>query len=252
MPRIELIYDKDCPNVRKARANLIQALTESQLPAKWEEWDRERTGTPGYAKAYGSPTILINGKDIAGANPGEGAACCRLYLGPDGKSQGVPSVPALVAAFEKRRKEPVAGLSLDARREKKAWKIFVAVIPGASMALLPKLACPACWPAYAGFLSAMGLGFVNYTPYLLPMTIAFLLLAALSLGYRAKYRRGYGPLLVGFFSGAVVVVGKFILNSEPALYAGIGLLMAASAWNAWPRKKFKGPVCPACTPATSS
>jgi hypothetical protein len=29
-------------------------------------------------------------------------------------------------------------------------------VPGMGVAFLPKLACPACWPAYAGLLSGQG------------------------------------------------------------------------------------------------
>ena len=29
-------------------------------------------------------------------------------------------------------------------------------LPGVGISLLPKLMCPACWPAYAGIVSALG------------------------------------------------------------------------------------------------
>ena len=38
------------------------------------------------------------------------------------------------------------------------------------VAVLPVLTCPACWPLYAGLLSALGISFVNYTPFLFPIT----------------------------------------------------------------------------------
>jgi len=47
-----------------------------------------------------------------------------------------------------------------------------------AFAALPILTCPACWPFYAGLLSTLGLSFVDYTPFLLPMT-SFLLVIAL-------------------------------------------------------------------------
>jgi hypothetical protein len=59
-------------------------------------------------------------------------------------------------------------------------------MPGIGMALLPKLACPACWPAYAGLLSTLGVGFLGSTKYLLPLTATFLFVAVgcLPLGQR--------------------------------------------------------------------
>ena len=112
----------------------------------------------------------------------------------------------------------------------------LAVLPSIGAALLPALACPACWPAYAGLLSSLGLGFVNYTTYLMPVTIVFLGIALGALGYQGFKRRAYGPVLLGLAGAAILVVGRFMFDSEPALYAGIVLLIGASAWNAWPLK----------------
>ena len=112
----------------------------------------------------------------------------------------------------------------------------LAVLPGIGAALLPAVTCPACWPAYAGLLSALGLGFANYTPYLLPLTIVFLAVALGALGYHAIRRHFYSPFVLGLVGSVVLVVGTFALNSDPTLYAGIALLVVASAWNAWPMK----------------
>ncbi|HJZ97316.1 MAG TPA: hypothetical protein VKE70_12480, partial [Candidatus Solibacter sp.] len=59
---------------------------------------------------------------------------------------------------------------------------------------LPKLMCPMCWPAYAGVVSALGLGFLISTKYLLPLTVAFLGITAAARGFRTSRRHGYGPL----------------------------------------------------------
>jgi hypothetical protein len=56
----------------------------------------------------------------------------------------------------------------------RTWKQNLLAVPGIGLSLLPKVACPACWPAYAGLLSSLGLGFLVSTAYLLPMTAAFL------------------------------------------------------------------------------
>jgi hypothetical protein len=125
----------------------------------------------------------------------------------------------------------------------------IPIIPAIGVALLPKLACPACWPAYAGLLSALGLGFLISAQYLLPLTGFFLALAVATLAWRARARRGYGPMWLGVAASAAVMIGKFLLDSNVAMYAGIGLLVAASVWNCWPRRVAKLEACPACTPA---
>src|SRR5262245_11422434 len=76
------------------------------------------------------------------------------------------------------------------------WKQTL-VAPGVGVALLPKLVCPLCWPAYAGLLSSLGLGFLVSTVYLLPLTAAFLALAVGSLAFRASRRHGFPHSGVG-------------------------------------------------------
>ena len=116
------------------------------------------------------------------------------------------------------------------------WKRTLTVLPGVGVSLLPKLACPMCWPAYAGLLSSLGLGFLLSTTYLLPVTAAFLLVAVVALGFRARARRGYSPMLLGGVAAAGVLYGKFSLESEAAFYSGVALLVGASVWNSWPRR----------------
>ena len=74
------------------------------------------------------------------------------------------------------------------------WRDGWLTVPGISVALLPKLACPLCWPLYSGIVSSVGLGFLISTKYLLPLTTAFLILT-LGASYHAKQRRGYGPFV---------------------------------------------------------
>ena len=110
------------------------------------------------------------------------------------------------------------------------------MLPGIGVSLLPKLICPMCWPAYAGIVSALGLGFLISTKYLLPLTFIFLALTTAALGFRASQRRGYGPLLLGVIAAAMSLAGKFYFEITQAVYAGVGLLIAASIWNSWPRR----------------
>ena len=78
-PKVELIYDRDCPHVEKARESLRRAFAEAQIPPVWTEWERGADASPPYARAFGSPTILVEGRDVAGAEPAAGSDCCRLY-----------------------------------------------------------------------------------------------------------------------------------------------------------------------------
>jgi hypothetical protein len=92
----------------------------------------------------------------------------------------------------------------------------------------------------------VGLGFLLDTAYLFPLTAAFQVLALGALAFRARTRRGYGPFGAGLVAAIVVLVGKFAFDSDAAMYGGIGLLVAASAWNAWPKSSKNVGSCPKC------
>ena len=232
MPNVELIYDRDCPNVAEVRAHLLKAFAGLGQTPRWTEHLIGDPDAPEYARGFGSPTILVDARDVAGAAPA-GETCCRLYSNDSGGLSPVPPISqiaaALAAAVAARRP---GGMS--------RWRSSAAVLPGIAVALLPKLACPACWPAYAGLLSALGLSFLMQSTWLLPLTAGFLALAVGGLAFRARKRRGYGPFAVGIVALPIVLLGKFSLESDAALYAGIGLLVAASLWNSWPSRRRAG------------
>jgi len=223
MPVVELIYDIDCPNISRARENLLRAFQRVGLKPTWREWDRADAAAPAYVRLYGSPTLLVDGKDVAGTGPAD-AACCRIYTGSGGSRLGAPPVELIAAALGMQS------------RYGATKRNFLALLPSVGTALMPKLVCPACWPAYAGVLSALGIGFINYSPYLLPLTMVFLAMVLVSLAWRARGRRGHGPLALGALATAIILAGKFRFDSDDATYVGVALLVGASLWNSWPRR----------------
>lgn len=124
----------------------------------------------------------------------------------------------------------------------RTWRQGLFALPAVGVAILPKLACPLCWPAYAGLLSSLGLGFLISTAYLLPLTIAFLIMALAALAFRATKRRGYGPFLLGLTAAVGVLLGKFLFESNPMAYSAVGFLIGASLWNAWPSRETSSQV----------
>lgn len=241
---VELIYSNDCPNIGTARRRLLQAFAACGIPPRWREWEQHDPAAPAQVRTYGSPTILVNGRDVADATPAiDGAAACRVYAGANGIVDGAPSVQRISDALAIGSAGETARA---AARRRPSWRRAAAALPAVGAAALPKLTCPACWPAYAGVLTSMGFGFVNYTPYLLPLTALFLSLSLFTLGWRARRRRGYGPLALGLLASALVLIGKFGFDSDTAMYVGIATLIAASAWNAWPHRRATTDSCPAC------
>src|SRR5712692_4495535 len=118
----------------------------------------------------------------------------------------------------------------------RTWRQTLLAMPGFGVAMLPKLLCPLCWPLYAAVVSSVGLGFLIGTTYLLPITSIFLIMTLAVLGFRARQRRGYGPFLLGVAASVAILIGKFYLESNSLMYGGVGVLAAASVWNALPRR----------------
>lgn len=96
MPTVELLIFPDCPNVPAAREQLTKALAEVGFANTWTEHDVTAEGAPPHVRGYGSPTILVDGRDVTGATPGDGSTC-RVYTG--GEVRGAPSLEAIIAAL---------------------------------------------------------------------------------------------------------------------------------------------------------
>lgn len=246
---VELIYDLDCPSVQRTREQLLKAFTDAGLPPRWTEWDRASSESPRRVRGYGSPTILVDGRDLIGKEPTDCGPSCRLYGIEAGTATGVPSARLIAGALREATNAPQTG---GRSGVVSGWRSSLGAVPGIAFAFLPKLLCPACFPAYAGLLSALGLGFLLKQTYLLPLTVVFLAIAVGALAYRAGARRGYGPFVVGLIASAVVMIGKFALNSDATMYAGIALLVGGSVWNAWPRKTKTRNGCRTCVPPSAA
>jgi len=90
--------------VDKARAVLSRALHEVGAPAVWTEWASDDPECPENHRGYGSPTVLVNGKDVApGPHPWApweevSGPRCRVYR--DGERMlGAPPHARVVSAL---------------------------------------------------------------------------------------------------------------------------------------------------------
>ena len=102
--------------------------------------------------------------------------------------------------------------------------------------MLPKGTCPLCWPAYAALLSAVGVRVDILNRYLFSITAGLVAIALLAMGWRAKQRNGYGPVIVATLAATVLLSGKFLLRDPAVFYLGLFLFGMASVWNVAPRR----------------
>jgi hypothetical protein len=110
------------------------------------------------------------------------------------------------------------------------------VASGMGAWLVPAGVCPACWPAYAGAASSLGVGFTLSAGFLVPAAGLLLALSLFALGYRARSRRGYGPLVLGIGGASAVLAGKLWFSSEALSYVALSAIVAAGVWNSWPAR----------------
>ena len=242
-PSVELIYDADCPNIEGARTALVRAFVQVGLAPKWTEWDRGAPDSPGYASAFGSPTILVDGRDVDGVAAGETAGSCRLYDRTAGLDAGA-FVERIAVALSLR---PIADPNTHGAQPSVRRGVW-GVLPGIGSSLLPVGLCPACWPAYTGVLGSLGLTFLLDAHYLLPLTAVLLLAALFSLAWRAPSRRGYRPCSIGTLAAVLVLAAKFAWSSPPLVYLGAAALLACSLWNSWPQRAAATGSCAKCAP----
>ncbi len=97
--RIQLLYFPSCPNADAARTRLRQALRRCGKALSWEEVDLDALGTSSSLRRFGSPSILIDGRDVCpdGAQRASGTTCCRVY--PQSDIRGVPELEQLIASL---------------------------------------------------------------------------------------------------------------------------------------------------------
>lgn len=94
---IQLLSFPGCPHAEDARACLRRVLASLGFPLDFEEIDVSQEGCPEALKRWGSPTVLVNGQDVAGESSPDGGTC-RLYSSPSGL-WGIPPEAAIRAAL---------------------------------------------------------------------------------------------------------------------------------------------------------
>ncbi len=240
MVLVELIYDQTCPNFNKTRDNIDEAFNTTEMDVEFKEWERSAKDSPDYVRDYGSPTVLVDGKDVSETTPSDGAANCRIYVDSQGYPVGVPSVEIIVSALMKAK-----GKNVSAGTTHNIKSGIFAMFPSISVVALTPFACPACWPAYIGLLASLGIGVTGVEKYLFPLTVTFLLLALWPLWVKGRARNNYSPLYLGGFAAMITLIGMFVIVFEPLLYTGVALLVIASVWS-MNLDKTKIASCPAC------
>lgn len=101
-PKIQMVYDANCPNIDAARAAIRGALTAIGAPLMWQEFERRDPALPVTLRDLGSPSVLVNGRDVGcegGTMSLATANSCRVYQDDCGCICGAPSVRLILRAL---------------------------------------------------------------------------------------------------------------------------------------------------------
>jgi mercuric ion transport protein len=165
--RIQLLHFEGCPNVEATRTALRDALAAEKLEIPIEEIDVERADAPEWARGWGSPTILIDGKDVTGQER-SGASCCRLYAGR------APDVSTIRERLASTRE-----VSPSTRR------VALPMVGAVTAAIAASACCLV--PAALALVGVSGAGFAaKFAPYRIHFLVATAL--ALAIGFWFAYR----------------------------------------------------------------
>ncbi len=88
--RVEVFFVPDCPHHPAAVQRVRDVLLAEGLRAEIQEVLVADASAAEELRFRGSPTIRIDGRDIAGESQEKGSYACRLY--PGSKEPGVPPV----------------------------------------------------------------------------------------------------------------------------------------------------------------
>lgn len=108
-----------------------------------------------------------------------------------------------------------------------SWQPHVPTFLAAGLAVLPK--CPLC---LMGILGVIGVGTSYSAGWLQGLTVLSLALVLGVLAVGAIRWSIFGPLAVGLVAAAAVWWGKYQVDSEAWVGAGVVLLVSASTWSA--------------------
>jgi hypothetical protein len=115
-------------------------------------------------------------------------------------------------------------------------------IGSALLAVAPK--CPICFLAYFGIFGVATTSASVYRVWLPPVTAMWLAFTVGMLTFRSGRHR-YGLALLGFFGALGVLLGKFVVEDQALVYAGIAALVGAVVWRSFGRAT-SSEFCPPC------
>jgi hypothetical protein len=103
---VRFLYTEECPSHSEALERLRKALSDESVEADIKITRVETFDEAEKLQYPGSPTILINGRDICPTKSPHYAPTCRAYVLEDGRISPLPSISMIRKAIRDAKKEP--------------------------------------------------------------------------------------------------------------------------------------------------
>lgn len=237
--KIQLLSFPGCPNAEPALHALREALALDKVGDAIEQIDVSPPDAPAWVKGWGSPTILIDDKDVTGETRSTSEASCRLYQG------GAPSVAQIRARIAAARGNGVTPAPMRSR---------VPLIGGIAAALAASACCLV--PAILAIVGVSGAGVAST---LAPLRPYFLVATAIVLG--AGFWFAYRPSRavddcgcgtpksrrwsrIGVWLSTVLIIG---IAGYPLVFDNTASVHATARGVAETKLHVTGMDCKACT-----
>ncbi len=107
----------------------------------------------------------------------------------------------------------------------------LASLPGAVLPLVPSFSCPACIAAYAGVLSALGLGFLFTDAVLQPLIALSLVVGVASIAWTVRAHGRKAPLVLAAIAALLIASGRLVWSVPLVVYLGATAFLFAAGWN---------------------
>lgn len=220
MNQVKLIYFEGCPEAKNVRAALLTAgiydfevIIQNKLPKDHE------------FRNFSSPCLLSGHELVYGTRINGDMGSCTFGTGD--LSQILLNIKTSVAP--------------SAPKVRKGLRSFW----GPFLTALLAFKCPACIPALAAGLSALGLGFMLSQVVIKSVFIFFLLitLTGLSFSYRKKHKNII-PVIGAIIFSLILFLGRFHFVNQLMLYSGMAGLLTMVIMDLALNAKRPCPACP--------
>ena len=134
------------------------------------------------------------------------------------------------------RSKPVQRAPTQETKAKDRFQAASSFLLGCLMVFLPK--CPMCWVSYMSLFGVAGAESIPYSPWLLPVIVAILLINLLFLFRSAPTRNGYLPFVLSLIGSTLLILAIPHFGIRWTIAPGLGFLLSGSLLQSLSYAKF--------------